>query len=204
MRLQHSLLAVFLSVFAAVTGFDLSTLRAQEAPSPAAQADRSDLKIIVISGEDAVNIVKKKTAVQPVVEVRDKNDLPIAGVAVTFSTPSYSPSATFLNGGHSFTVVTNSAGRATVTGMKPVGTGSFKISVSVAGTGFAGAAAVIAQTNTLTAAGVAAGASTGLIVGIVVGVAVAVGVGLGVGLSQSGGKPTGTIGAGTATIGPPH
>ena len=203
MRLQRSVLAVLLSVFAAITGLDLSAIAAQDGASPAAQPDRSDLKIIVIEGEDAVNIVKKKTAVQPVVEVRDKNDLPIAGIAVTFSTPSYSPSATFLNGGHSFTVVTNSAGRATVTGMKPVGTGSFKISVSVAGAGAAGAT-VIAQTNTMTAAGVAGGASTGLIVGIVAGVAAAVGIGLGVGLSQGGGKPTGTIGAGTATIGPPH
>ncbi|MGA7409940.1 MAG: hypothetical protein WBW33_05605 [Bryobacteraceae bacterium] len=202
MRLQRSLLAVLLSMFAAVTGLDVPAFASQDAAGAVAQADHSDLKIIVIEGEDAVNIVKKKTAVQPVVEVRDKNDLPIAGIAVTFSTPSYSPSATFINGGHSFTVVTNSAGRATVTGMKPVGTGSFKISVSAAGAGVAGAA-VIAQTNTMTAAGVAAGASTGLIVGIVAGVAAAVGIGLGVGLSQ-GGKPTGTVGAGTATIGPPH
>ncbi len=199
MTLHRSLLAVWLSMLTAVAGFDLPALSAQDA----AQPDHSDLKIIVISGEDAVNIVKKKTAVQPVVEVRDKNDLPVAGIAVTFSTPSYSPSATFLDGSHSFTVVTNSAGRATVTGMKPVGTGSFKISVSATGAGAAGAA-VIAQSNALTAAGTAAGASTGLIVGIVVGVAVAVGVGLGVGLSQGGGRPTGTIGSGTATIGPPH
>jgi hypothetical protein len=201
-RLQRSLLAVLLSVVAAVTGLDLLALSAQEAAGPAAQADHSDLKIVVISGEDGVNIVKKKTAVQPVVEVRDKNDLPIAGIAVTFSTPSFGPSATFMNGTHSFTVVTNAAGRATVTGMKPVGTGSFKISVSATGAGVAGTA-VIAQSNALTAAGTAAGMSTGLIVGVVVGVAVAVGVGLGVGLSQ-GGKPTGTIGSGTATIGPPH
>jgi len=201
--LQQPVLAVLLSVLAAATGFDVSAFAAQDTANPAVQPEGSELRIIVISGEDGVNIVKKKTAVQPVVEVRDKNDLPIAGIAVTFSTPSYSPSATFLNGGHSFTVVTNSAGRATVTGMTPVGTGAFKISVTAAGAGAAGAA-VIAQTNALTAAGVTAGASTGLIVGIVVGVAAAVGIGLGVGLSQGGGKPTGTIGAGTGTIGPPH
>lgn len=202
MRLQRSLLAVLLSVVAAITGLDLPASASQDAPSSAGQPQSSDLKIIVISGEDGVNIVKKKTAVQPVVEVRDKNDLPIAGIAVTFSTPSFGPSATFMNGTHSFTAVTDVAGRATVTGMQPVGTGSFKISVSASGAGVAGTA-VIAQSNTLTVAGTAAGASTGLIVGIVVGVAVAVGVGLGVGLSQ-GGKPTGTIGGGTATIGPPH
>ncbi len=202
MKLQRSLLAVFLSLLAALTGLDVPVIADQNALSPGAQSDRSELKIIVIEGEDAVNIVKKKTAVQPVVEVRDKNDLPVAGIVVVFSTPSYGPSATFLNGGHSFTVVTDAVGIAAVTGMKPVGTGSFKISVSVTGAGVAGAT-VISQTNSLTAAGAAAGASTGLIVGIVAGVAAAVGIGLGVGLSQ-GGKPTGTIGSGSTTIGPPH
>ncbi len=43
------------------------------------------LRIVVISGEDAVNIIQQKTAVNPIVEVRDRNDLPVSGVAVTFN-----------------------------------------------------------------------------------------------------------------------
>ena len=35
----------------------------------------SGLKIVVLAGEDAVNVIQKKTAVAPVVEVRDRNDL---------------------------------------------------------------------------------------------------------------------------------
>lgn len=43
------------------------------------------LKIIVVAGEDAVNIIQQKTAVAPIVEVRDRNDNPVAGALVTFS-----------------------------------------------------------------------------------------------------------------------
>ena len=47
---------------------------AQQAP-PAAQTGA--LRIVVLEGEDAVNIIRQKTAVRPVVEVRDSNDLPV-------------------------------------------------------------------------------------------------------------------------------
>src|SRR5687768_11484501 len=47
------------------------------------QAQKS-LKIVVIGGEDAVNIIQLNTAVDPVVEVRDENDLPVAGVLLRF------------------------------------------------------------------------------------------------------------------------
>src|SRR5438105_3259905 len=43
------------------------------------------LRIVVVEGEDAVNIVQQKTAVAPVVEVRDRNDQPVAGVLVRFA-----------------------------------------------------------------------------------------------------------------------
>ena len=43
------------------------------------------LKIIVIAGEDAVNIIQQRTAVAPIIEVRDRNNLPVAGASVTFA-----------------------------------------------------------------------------------------------------------------------
>src|SRR5262245_10809123 len=43
------------------------------------------LKIVVIEGEDAINIIQTNTAVKPVIEVRDRNDLPVAGALVLFS-----------------------------------------------------------------------------------------------------------------------
>jgi hypothetical protein len=39
------------------------------------------LRIVVIAGEHAVNIVQQKSAVAPIVEVGDRNDQPVAGAA---------------------------------------------------------------------------------------------------------------------------
>lgn len=118
------------------------------------------LHILVIEGEDGVNIVKKKTAVKPVVEVRDRNNLPVAGVAVTFTSPSQGAGAIFANGSRSITLTTDSAGRAAVAAMKPVGTGAFKLTVSASFHGHL-ASATIAQTNYATpAAAASAGASS--------------------------------------------
>lgn len=182
------------------------------------QADVANLElhIVVVQGEDAVNIVKKKTAVQPVVEVRDKNNLPVAGAYVTFTTPSHGASGIFLNGSRSVTLVTDSAGRAAVTGLQPVDTGSFNISVSASFHGQI-AQATISQTNYLTSAATggssgasaAAGLSTAALIAIIAGVAAGAAIGIGVGLSHGGGSGaaavTGSIGApGTSTVGPPH
>lgn len=177
-----------------VFGWELPALNQEAQPAAAG------LKIVVLAGEDGVNIIKKKTAVKPVVEVRDKNDLPVAGAYVTFLAPNMGPGATFLHGAKSFSILTNASGKAIVPAMKPIGTGAFKISVSASFQGQT-ATAAISQANYMTAAaaqaagagaggaagsgtGGAAGAagaggaaaggmSTGLIVGIVAGVAAA-------------------------------
>jgi hypothetical protein len=84
------------------------------------------LKIVVIDGEDAVNIVQTKTAVQPVVEVRDRNNLPVSGAAVTFLLPGGGKAAAFANNARTGTMATDSAGRATTNGLQALGNGSFK------------------------------------------------------------------------------
>lgn len=183
------------------------------------QADAANvaLHIVVVQGEDAVNIVKRKTAVQPVVEVRDKNNLPVGGASVTFTTPGHGASGVFLNGSRSATIVTDSSGRAAVTGMKPVNAGAFKINVTASVQGQI-ATATIAQTNVLAAAaagaagGAAAGAagagaggglSAGVIAGIVAGVAAAAAAGAAVAATRGGAKNA-NITAGTPTISAPH
>src|SRR4051812_37735115 len=88
-------------------------------------AQISALKIIVLEGEDAVNLIDKKTAVKPTVEVRDRNDLPVSGAAVLFMIRSRG--ATFANGARQFSVMTDSLGRATVNELTPVGRGSIEI-----------------------------------------------------------------------------
>lgn len=149
-----------------------------------AQDTPSDLKIVVLEGEDGVNILKKKTAVMPVVEVRDKNNLPVSGATVIFAAPRSGASAVFSNGSRTISVVTDSSGRATVTSMKPVDTGAFKIDVTASEPSHGTAKTTIAQTNVLTAAaaaagGAAAGGGTAAHHGAVVaGVVVAAGVGV--------------------------
>ena len=220
---RHSTAGVRFAAVGIVLGLSAAqVVRAQE-PAPANQG----LKIVVLSGEDGVNIVKKKSAVRPVVEVRDKNDLPVAGASVIFLLPTSGPSATFLHGAKTLTVLTDSTGRATVSAMKPVGNGAFKVGVNASFHGQT-ATASISQTNYATVAAAsaagegagaaagttAAGLSAGAIAGIVGGIAAAAAVGIVAGTRGGGSKtnspattttPQGTIGLGTGTVfGPPH
>jgi len=119
-------------------------------------SQRAALRIVVIEGEDAINVIQQKTAVAPVIEVRDRNNLPVAGATVTFSVGGNS--ATFAGGAQTFTVATNAAGRAAVAAVNPLSSGAVQIQVSAAFQGQT-ALATIAQTNVLTAAE-AAGATS--------------------------------------------
>src|SRR5262245_3215723 len=85
--------------------------------SSQAQTGQSAFRVVVIEGEDAVNIIQQKTAVRPVVEVRDRNNLPVSGALVTFSIEG-GKAATF-GGASTLTVATNAAGQAAVTGLTP-------------------------------------------------------------------------------------
>src|SRR5690349_4665840 len=119
-------------------------------PLHAAVAQQPGLRIVVVSGEDAVNIIQQKTAVAPVVEVRDRNDLPLAGVPVTF-TLGGGNTAAFAGGVRTITVTTNAAGRAAASGLTPLGNGTVQINASAAFQGQT-ATATITQTNFATAA----------------------------------------------------
>jgi hypothetical protein len=200
----HPALCLYLSALGILTGWQPAV--AQEA-KPVTSAD---LKIVVLEGEDGVNFIKKKTAVRPVVEVRDRNDAPVAGASVVFLLPQYGPGGTFASGGKMMTVVTDSAGRATAGAMQPSGSGAFKISITASHQGHT-ATTTISQTNQVAAA---AGGVSGATIGIIVGVAAAAAVGLGVGLSggksNGGGNnqpqvPSATISAGGGPVfGPPR
>lgn len=125
----------------------------------AAFAQEPSLRVVVIEGEDGVNIIQQKTAVRPIVEVRDRNNLPVPGAVVTFSIQG---GASTFGGASTLTIATNAAGQAAVTGLTPSAAGAFQIQVSAAFQGQI-ATATIAQTNVLTAAqaAAAAGATSG-------------------------------------------
>jgi hypothetical protein len=125
----------------------------------AAFAQQDALRVVVIEGEDGVNIIQQKTAVRPLVEVRDRNNLPVPGAVVTFSIQG---GASTFGGASTLTVATNAAGQAAVTSLTPSTAGVFQIQVSAAFQGQV-ATATIAQTNVMTAAqaAAAAGATSG-------------------------------------------
>src|SRR5262245_46163557 len=140
------------SIVLAVT---IATLAGSRQPLLAEQS--SALRIVVVEGEDAVNIIQQKTAVAPVIEVRDRNDQPVAGAVVNFAIRS--GRATF-NGARTLTVTTNAAGRAAAAGLTPTGTGALQISAAATFQGQT-AAITIAQTNALAASAAGAGVGGG-------------------------------------------
>lgn len=121
----------------------------------------SPLKIVVLEGEGAVNIIQQKTAVRPLVEVRDRNNLPVAGATVTFSIGGGGSGAAFAGGVQTLTVTTNAAGQAAASSLNALSSGAFQIQVQAAYQGQI-ATAAISQTNFATAAAAAqAGATAG-------------------------------------------
>jgi hypothetical protein len=140
-------------LLAALVACAAATLRAQSGGAPRPQS--AGLRIVVIDGEDAVNIVQQRTATAPVVEVRDRNDQPVAGAIVRFAIRN--GRATF-SGARTLSVTTNTAGRAVAAGLTPTGTGTLQVTASVSFQGQT-AAATIVQTNVMTAAEAASGAA---------------------------------------------
>ena len=147
-------LAAF-SVFLVVSG-----LSALETPSAAAAWQDSDLRIVVLEGEDGVNIIGQGTAVPTVVEVRDRNDLPVSGASVLFLLGE-GGTATLNVGLSQVAVTTNALGQAAVT-VNPLASGAVQLQVSAAFQGQTATAAIV-QTNVATAAtaGGAAGGAAG-------------------------------------------
>jgi hypothetical protein len=105
------------------------------------------LQIVVVEGQNAINNSKAHTGREPVIDVRDENDAPVAGVMVTFQAPGNGPSAVFGTGDATFLTQTDVAGRAVARGLKPnSSTGPFQIRVTASLNG-ATASATIEQTN---------------------------------------------------------
>lgn len=165
----YPFLSLYLSAAGFLSGWQLPACAAETPREPEPKVS-SELKIVVLEGEDGVNFIKKKTAVRPVVEVRDRNNAPVAGASVAFLLPQYGPGGTFANGSKMMTMVTDSTGRATAGGIQPSGTGAFKINVTASHQGQS-ASTAISQTNQMAAA--AAGGMSGATIGIIAGVAAA-------------------------------
>ncbi len=147
-----------------------------------AAGQSSELKIVIIEGEGGVNNIKKGTATMPVVEVRDRNDKPVAGAVVVFMLPGSGPSGTFANGSKLFTAVTDSNGRVAAT-LRPNNVpGQFKIDVSASHQGKT-AKATINQTNAVVGAAAGAAGISALKIALIAGAAAGAATGIAVGLT---------------------
>src|SRR6476469_8895072 len=109
------------------------------------QSQGPALHIVVVEGENAVNIIQQKTAVRPLVEVRDRNNVPVPGATVTF-TIGGGHTAAFAGGAQTLTVTTNAAGQAAAGGFNVLSSGAVQVNVSAAFQGQI-ATAAISQTN---------------------------------------------------------
>jgi len=179
-------------------------------PPRAARAEQAEaptqLNIVIVEGEGAVNNLRQRVVREPIVRVEDQNHKPVAGAAVTFLLPGNGAGGTFVNGAKLLTVTTDSNGVAQARGLKANSvSGQYQITVT-ASLGSLTANAVIAQTNAAAAAaGAAAGAviSTKLIVILAVAGAAAA-AGITVGLTRGGGSTPTQLSPGSATVVAPH
>ena len=156
-----------------------SELSALWMPTGAAARQDPGLRIVVLEGEDGVNIIGQGTAVPTVVEVRDRNDLPVSGASVLFLLGE-GGTATLNAGLSQVAVTTNALGQAAVT-VNPLASGAVQLQVSAAFQGQTATAAIV-QSNVVTAAatggaaggaagtaGAGGGLGTGGVVGVVAG-----------------------------------
>jgi hypothetical protein len=148
-------------------------------------------KIVVLAGEESVNVIQQKTAVAPLIEVRDRNNVPVPGAMVTFAVQG-GKAAAFQGGASSLTIATNAAGQAAATGFTPMTAGAVNISVQATVQGQVVTAA-ISQVNVMTAAEAAAAAS-GAGAGGGAGSSAGAGAGTGGGAAGGGGLSATTLG----------
>lgn len=124
-------------------------LPAQQTPAAklVQQAPAGELKIVVVEGEGGQNNIRSRSAIAPVVEVKDAEDKPVSGAEVTFQLPAGGPGGAFNGWLKTQTVRTDDKGRAAVSGYAPNDEpGRFNIKVTAA-SGTKTGSVIIAQSN---------------------------------------------------------
>ena len=176
------------------------------------------LKIRILEGNDVVNYFNQRTAQEPIVEVDDENNRPVAGALVLFKRPASGPGGFFPNGVKTLSVLTDAQGQAAARGLIVNGNaGQFDIEVTATYQGRS-ATTLVSQINQKPPAPPARhGMSSGKILAIVAVIAAA-GAGAGIAAGRGGGNNSSTsaglppspavtptiIVPGGTTVGPPH
>ncbi|MGA2575039.1 MAG: hypothetical protein ABSH24_03345 [Bryobacteraceae bacterium] len=181
------------------------TMQAQDEPP-------TQLNIVIVEGEGAVNNLRQRVVREPIIRVEDQNHKPVAGAAVSFLLPENGAGGTFVNGTKLLTVTTDANGQAVARGIKPNNvSGQYQIKVT-ASSGKVTATATITQVNAAAAAaGAGAAAAGGISVKLIavlaiVGAAAAGGAIYAVtrGKSNSTAAQTIALSPGGPTVGAPH
>jgi len=92
-------------------------LQAQQPQEPQTPIP-TELNLVVVEGEGAINNVRQRVTRDPIVRVEDENHKPVVGAAVTFTLPTEGATGEFGNGAKSLTVMTDNQGQATATGLR--------------------------------------------------------------------------------------
>lgn len=87
-------------------------------PGALAQTFPSQINLLVVDGEGAINNLRQRVARDPIVKVEDENHRPVAGAVVVFTLPISGASGEFGNGSKNLTVTTDQDGLAAAHGLK--------------------------------------------------------------------------------------
>ena len=132
------------------------------------EAGPAKLKLVIVEGDGAINNVRERTAREPIVQVLDENDRPVAGATVFFMLPNSGASASFADGTFSLRTTTDKLGRAVAKGLKANGeVGKYQIRVEASYQN-ASVNGTLGQVNAVLTSGAAAGggAAAGAAAGI--------------------------------------
>ena len=175
------------------------------------QAAPPALKVEILRGQSAMNNIRTRKAVEPVVVVKDEQGQPISGVMVMFTLPETGPGGSLADGSKRAIAYSDSEGKATMRGLAPNATpGKFQIVVNASFHGLT-AGTSIEQTNYLSEGGKGSSSKLIAILAIAGGAAVAGVVAAGGGgsgssqsLAPSPGRTATTITPGTPVFGAPQ
>jgi hypothetical protein len=187
-----------------LSGLLCAVLAVQALADPFPYADDAPLNIVIIEGDGAINNIKQRTAREPIVQVEDQNHKPVAGAAVLFELPQNGAGATFAQGAHTATFVTDQTGRAVAHGLRVNKIqGKFQIKVTATSQGRT-AVTTISQTNAaIGGAAVAGGVISAKLLIILSAVGAAAAAGGVYAATHSGGKSPTTITPGSPGVGAP-